>query len=146
MALTFVKFNCFTTDLGLKKHAFGTDTYKLALSNTLPVSSQAVFDAVTNHPPPANVNGYTTGGETVTNLQITNSTGSTAKVDQSSAAPVVFTATSGGIGPFRYLILYNTAGTKPLVAYYDYGSSITLNDTETFTATFDAVNGALKLD
>jgi hypothetical protein len=32
-----------------------------------------------------------------------------------------------------------------VVGSYDYGSSITLNDTETFTVDFDGTNGVLTL-
>ena len=57
----------------------------------------------------------------------------------------VFTATAGGIGPFRYVVLYNSSATNKVVGSYDYGSSITLADTETFTIDFDAANGVLTL-
>jgi hypothetical protein len=57
----------------------------------------------------------------------------------------VFTAAGGQIGPFRYVILYNSSATNKLVGYYDYASSATLNDTETFTVDFDGVNGVLTL-
>ncbi len=54
---------------------------------------------------------------------------------------IVFTASGGAIGPFRYAILYNdtpTSPADPLIGYWDYGSSITLADTETFTVDFGA--------
>jgi hypothetical protein len=54
---------------------------------------------------------------------------------------VVFTASGGSIGPFRYAVLYNSTVTtpvlNPLVAWWDYGSSISLADTETFTVKFN---------
>jgi hypothetical protein len=53
---------------------------------------------------------------------------------------VVFTASGGSIGPFRYAILYNDTATSPadaLIGWWDYGSSITLADTETFTVKFN---------
>ena len=56
-----------------------------------------------------------------------------------SGTQVVFTATAGGIGPFRYVILYNDTATSPadaLIGWWDYASSITLADTETFTVKF----------
>jgi hypothetical protein len=58
----------------------------------------------------------------------------------------VFTASSGSIGPFRYAVLYDdTAASDQLIGFWDYGSSITLNDTETFTVDFDASAGVLTL-
>jgi hypothetical protein len=63
-------------------------------------------------------------------------------------ADVVFTASGGSVGPFRYAVLYDdtqTSPAKPLIAWWDYGSSITLADTETFTVDFDGTNGVLQL-
>jgi hypothetical protein len=60
----------------------------------------------------------------------------------SIAADQVFTASGGAFGPFRYVYIYDDtpAGTPtdPLVGYIDYGSAITVNDTETFTVDVDA--------
>jgi hypothetical protein len=50
---------------------------------------------------------------------------------------VVFTA-SGSVGPFQYAVLYNdTAASKNLVAWWDYGSAVTLNSGDTFTVKFN---------
>ena len=45
----------------------------------------------------------------------------------------------------RYAIIYNSSATNKVVGYYDYGSSITLADTETLTVDFDPTNGVLTL-
>lgn len=87
----------------------------------------------------SNGNGYTTGG-TATSMSTSTSSG-TAKV---TGTDVVFTASGGSVGPFRYAVLYNdtpTSPADPLMAWWDYGSSVTLADTETFTVDFDATNG-----
>lgn len=63
-------------------------------------------------------------------------------------ADEVLTAALGTIGPFRYVTIYNDSATSPadaLVCWFDYGASITLNDTETFTLDFDATNGLFQL-
>jgi hypothetical protein len=58
---------------------------------------------------------------------------------------LVLTA-SGSVGPFRYVVLYNDTSTSDsLMGYYDYGASITMANTETFTVDFDGTNGALTL-
>ena len=135
---TYVKFDDFTEQLANGEHDFGADVYKLALTNTAPTAAtDTQWLTGTTAPPPAAANGYTIGGNTIT-MTVTESPSGTSVV---GGDETVFTATAGGIGPFRYAILYNTSSTTPtnaLVCYWDYASSITLNDTETFTATFNA--------
>jgi len=58
---------------------------------------------------------------------------------------LVLTA-SGAVGPFRYIYLYDDSSTgDKLIAYYDYGSAVTLADTDTFTINFDGTNGVLTI-
>lgn len=133
---SYNKFQVFTKDLIEGKHNFASDTFKIMLTNTAPVNTNAVKADLTEI---SAGNGYTAGG---TATSITSSTSSgTAKV---TGTDVVFTASGGSIGPLRYAVLYNDTQTtplKPLVAWWDYGSSITLNDTETLTVDFDSTNG-----
>lgn len=139
---TFSKFNSFVEALAEKTHNLGADTLKCALTNTAPTASQTVFDAVTNHAAPAAANGYTAGGNTLT----VSSSAQTSGTYKLVCADTTFTATAGGIGPFRYVVLYNdTATSDELIGYYDYGSSITLADGETFTVDFSAANGVLQI-
>lgn len=137
---TFVKYNTFVADLAGKVHdLLGTggstaDTCKVMLSNTAPnVSTHTVRADVTEL---STANGYTSGGATAT---IVGS--ASAGTFTLTGTDVVFTASGGTIGPFRYVIVYNdtpTSPADPLIAYWDYGSSITLADTETFTVDFGA--------
>jgi len=133
---SYNKFQVFTKDLIEGKHNFASNTFKIMLTNTAPVNTNAVKADLTEI---SAGNGYTAGGTATT---ITSSTSSgVAKV---SGTDVVFTASGGSIGPLRYAVLYNdtqTSPLKPLVAWWDYGSSITLNDTETLTVDFDSTNG-----
>ena len=130
---TFNKFQDFVEQIGLEQHQLNTDTLKVALTNTAPVATQTTFDPVTDHAAPAAANGYTAGGNDTTNTY--TEAGGTATCG--SAASTTFTASGGQIGPFRYVVLYNdTNATDMLVGWWDYGSSITLNDTETFTVNF----------
>jgi hypothetical protein len=46
---------------------------------------------------------------------------------------------SGTVASFQYVVLYNddpTSPADPLIGWYDYGSSVTLNNGETFTIDF----------
>lgn len=125
-----------------KVHNLGSNTLKIALTNTAPTNTDTVFAPGSLHPPPAAANGYTTGGHVVT---ITSSA-QVAGVYKLVGSDVVITATAGGIGPFRYAILYNdTASNDELIGFWDYGSSITLANGDTFTIDLDATNGILQV-
>lgn len=142
---TYVKFNQFVEYVCEQVYNLGSDTLKLALTNTAPTAStDTVFLTGSLHPPPAATNGYTAGGNTLT----ISSSAQTSGTYKLVLADSVFTAAGGSLGPFRYAILYDdtpTSPADPLIAYWDYGSSITLLTTETFTADFDATNGVLQL-
>lgn len=80
-------------------------------------------------------NGYTAGGEDTQNT-LAEASG-TATV---TGTKVVWTASGGSIGPFRYVVLYNdtqTSPADPLVSWWDHGSGVTLAAGETFTVKFN---------
>lgn len=138
---TMTKFDVFTENLAEKVHNLGSDTLKIMLTNTLPVVGNTVKSNITEI---SAGNGYTAGGAAVT----ISSSAQTSGLYKLVLADVVFTASGGSIGPFRYAVLYNdtpTSPADPLIGWYDYGSSQTLLDTETFTVDFDATNGALTI-
>lgn len=136
---SFVKFNSFVQNLGRKVFNLNSDTLKVVLSNTAPTA--ATDSTLSNITQISNGNGYTTGGTTVANTAYSQTSGTGKLVGDD----VVFTA-SGSMGPFRYVVLYDdTAASDELIAYWDYGSSITLASGETFTVDFDATNGILQL-
>lgn len=130
----FVKYNKFLEHLAEKNHNLGADALKFALTNTAPTAaSDVTFNAGAGqiNEAPAAANGYTAGGHAVT-VSASSESGGTYTL--ACVTDVVITATAGGIGPFRYVILYNsTPATLNLIGYWDYGSSITLADGETFT-------------
>lgn len=135
---SYNKFLSFSKDLIEGKHNFSSNTFKVMLTNTAPVNTNTVKADLTEI---SAGNGYTAGGTATT---MTTSTASgTAKA---TGTDVVFTASGGSIGPARYAVLYNaTTASNPLIAWWDYGSSITLADTETLTVDFDATNGILTV-
>jgi hypothetical protein len=133
---SYNKFQVFTKDLIEGKHNFASNTFKVMLTNTAPVNTNSIKADLTEI---SAGNGYTAGG-TVTTITSSTSSG----VAKTTGTDVVFTAAGGSIGPLRYAVIYNdtqTSPAKPLIAWWDYGASITLNDTETLTVDFDAANG-----
>lgn len=139
----FNKFNAYVEELAKGTHQWHAHVFKLTLLNSVP---DAAADAV-RADLPAEIsagNGYSAGGMTLDSVSLTRS-GGTAKL---TIADEVLTASGGSIGPFRYPVLYNdtpTSPADPLVGWYDYGSSISLADTESFTVDFDGTNGVWTL-
>ena len=129
------KIQDFVEQLCTAKHDFTAagDVFKVMLVNSpAPVATNTVKADLTEI---AAGNGYTAGGEDAQNT-LAEAAG-TATVQ---GTKVVWTASGGTIGPFRYVVLYNdtqTSPADPLVAWWDYGSSITLNDGETFSVKFN---------
>jgi hypothetical protein len=133
---SYSKFNKFTHNLIDGVHDFDAHVFKIMLTNTAPVSTNTIKANLTEI---AAGNGYTAGG-----TASTMTTSSSVAVGKLTGTDVVFTASGGSIGPLRYAVLYNdtqTVPAKPLIAWWDYGSSITLAATETFTIDFDDTNG-----
>lgn len=136
---TFNKFNAFVEDLAEKVHNLGSDTLRILLTNSAPSASNSVKGDLTEI---SAGNGYTAGGTAAT----TSSSAQTSGTYKLVLADVVFTASGGSIGPFRYAVLYNDTSTSDsLIGYWDYGSSITLATTETFTVDFDGTTGVMTL-
>ena len=133
---TFTKYEQFAADLANGIHDLvGTQhTLKVMLSNTAP--NAGVHATRADATEISAGNGYSSGGADTQNDGARS--GGTVTV---TAVDIVFTASGGSIGPFRYAILYNdtpTSPADPLIGWWDYGSSITLADTETFTVDFGA--------
>jgi hypothetical protein len=134
-----VKFQSFVTRLAAGTHAAAlnadTDTLKVYLTNTAPNVSSHAYRADLAEISAGS--GYTSGGIDAQNAA-TTSTGTITV----AGTDVTWTASSGTIGPFRYAVLYNdtptTPSADPLIQYWDYGSSITLADGESFTVDFGA--------
>lgn len=132
----FNKYQQFAEDLANQVHdLIGTQhTLKAMLSNTAP--NAATHQVRADASEISAGNGYTAGGVDIDN-DGTESGGTTTV----TAVDKTITASGGTIGPFRYVIIYNdtpTSPADPLVGWYDYGSSITLQDGESLTIDFGA--------
>lgn len=137
----FNKFNSFVEHLAEKVHNLGSDTLKVMLTNSAPSASNTVKADLTDI---SAGNGYTAGGTAVTVTSSAQSGGTYKLVGND----IVFTAAGGSIGPFRYAVLYNdtpTSPADPLIGYWDYGSNVTLADTESLTVDFNGTDGILQL-
>jgi hypothetical protein len=123
-----------------------SDQIVVALSNTAPGSESS--------DPSADGNGILGN---ITEISYTNCSSRNVTTSSSSQASgtyklvladLTLTASGGAVGPFRYIYLYDdtvTSPADPIIGYYDYASSLTLNDGDSFTVDFSAANGVLQL-
>ena len=135
---TYNKFNQTVEDLGNGVHDLAADQLVVALTNTLPVATDSVLADLTEI--------------AYTNLSTRNITTTSATQTAGTYRPILvdltLTASGGAVAGFRYVVVYNdtpTSPADPLIAWYDYGSTVTMQDGETFLIDFDGVNGLFGL-
>jgi len=130
---TPIKFQSFVTAMAAGNHATVLNTdiglLKTSLTLTSPsASADSLFADLPADEPTGT--GYTAGGTDANNTAAT-ATG-TITVDASSNPS--WTAGAADWDDFRYVVLYNsTAAGGPLIMYWDYGSTVSLGNGETFT-------------
>lgn len=123
------KFNDFVRAVMQKEHNIGTDQLKVALTNIAPVAGNSHLADITEI-------AYT---NLSARLLTTSSAGQVGGTFTAVLANLVLTSTGGNTGPFRYIVIYNDSSvSKDLIAWSDYGASITLADGETLTLSFGA--------
>ena len=132
----FNKFNAFVEAVAEGTHNLGSNQLTLALSNVAPTASNSVLADITQI--------------TYTNLSTRNLTttasSQTGGLYKLVVNDITLTSTGGSTGPFRYIVVYNsTAAGGPLIGWYDYGTSLTLNSGESLAVDFDQTNGLLTL-
>lgn len=134
------KFQVFVENLAEGIHDLDTHVLKVMLVNApAPVATNSVKGDLTEI---GVGNGYVAGGNTATLVSSSHAAGTYKLV----LDDVTFTASGGTIGPFRYAVLYNdTAAGDPLIAWWDYGSNLTLNDTEQFVWDVSAASGVFTI-
>ena len=116
----------------------GSDQFVVALSNTAPGNETT--------PPTGDGDGVLAN---VTEISYTNLSSRNLTTATSAQTSGTFTldfndltlTASGAVADFRYVYIYDdtpTSPTDPLVAYYDYGSTVSMANGETFDIQFDA--------
>ena len=128
---TYTKFNAFVEALAEKKHDLGSDQLVVALCNAAnaPVATNSVLADLTQI-------AYTNLSSR--NIKTSTSSQTSGTYSLVLTTPLTLTA-SGAVATFRYVVIYNdTATNDDLIAFYDYGSDVTMANTETFAITFGA--------
>jgi hypothetical protein len=123
----------FKEHLAEKVHNLGSDQLVIALSNTAPGSEGTPPNGSTAACVLANVTQISYANVSTRNLTTTVSALSGGSYEL-TVDDLTLTAT-GAVGPFRYVYLYNDTASAPadaLIGYWDYGSSISLANGETF--------------
>ena len=133
---TYNKFNAFVADLANGVHNFGSDQISIALTANAnaPVATDAVLADLTT----VSLTFLASANVTTTSSTQTSGTYSLVLVDPT------LTASGGSVGPFQYVVFYNNSPTgDPLIAWYDYGSEITLANGESLAINIDTTNNRL---
>lgn len=132
---TFTKINSFVENLAEKVFNLGSDSLKVALTNTAHTSTWTKLSDLTEI-------SYTNLSSRVITTTSSAQTSGTYKL---VLADLTLTA-SGTVPTFRYIYIYDdTATNKELIGYYDYGSAVNLANGDTFLLDFDGTNGAITI-
>src|SRR3990167_2434724 len=134
---TFNRFNSFSEAVCEKVHNLGSDTLTVALcaSGNAPVASNTVLANLTEI-------AYTNLSTRAITIA---SSAQTSGVYKLTLTDLVLTA-SGTVADFRYIVIYNdTATNDELVGCYDYGTNLSMSNSDTFTIDFNAADGCITL-
>jgi hypothetical protein len=137
---SYHKFNAFVEHVAEKVHNLGSDQLVVALcaAANAPVATNSVLADLTEI-------SYTNLSSRNITTSASSQTSGTYKL---VLTDLVLTASGGAVATFRYVVVYNdtpTSPADPLIAWYDYGSNLTLADGETLTIDFDGSAGFLTI-
>ena len=126
---TYTKFQAFVDNLAEGAFTFSTDTLQVALSNAA-IPPSAASDAVLAD---FTQIAYTNlSSQVITTISSTQTGGTYSLV----LTDLILTA-SGAVAAFQYVTIFDqTAANDELIAFFDYGSEVTLASGETFTIDF----------
>ena len=124
----FNKFNAFVEALAEKTHNLGADAITVALTPTAPNATDSTLSQIAQ-----------IGYGNLSSRVLTGITSSQAGGLYSLTASNLQINATGTTSPFQYVVLYNdTATSDELIGYYNYGTSITLNNGESLTIDFQS--------
>lgn len=133
---TFTKINSFVENLAEKLIDLSGAGLTIALTNT---PHSAAWDELAD----LTQVSYTNLSSRVLTVSSSAQTSGTYKL---VIADLTLTSTGGTTGPFQYIYIYDDTSTNDkLIAYYDYGSALTLQDGNQLILDFDATNGLLQI-
>ncbi len=133
---SFTKINKFVLNLAQKVFNLGSDSLKVALTDSAPTASTA------NQLSDITEISYTNLSTRALTISSSTQTSGTYKL---VIADLVLTA-SGTVAQFRYIVIYDdTATNDELIGYYDYASEINMLNTDTLTLDFDGSGGFLTI-
>jgi len=138
--VAYNKINQFVQDIAQGVHNLATGAATVALTTTAnkPLATNSVLANLTQI-------SYTNLGSRVPSITSATQTTGTLKY---ILADLIMTA-SGAVAAFGAIVLYNdtpTSPADPLIAWWEYGSDVTMANTETFTVDFDNTNGVLQIN
>lgn len=135
MSLAYNKFNSFVENVNEKVFNLGSDTLKVALTNSAPVATNTILANITE------ISYANLSARTITQSSSAQSSG-TYKLILNA---LTLTAT-GAVATFRYIVVYDdTATNDELVCWFDRGSTLTMANGDTYIITPDPSNGLFSM-
>jgi len=135
---SYVKIYDFVQDLGEEVHDLASDQLVIALVThaNAPAQTDGQLSDLTE------ISYTNLSTRNLTTTSYTNTTGTSKLI----LADLTLTASGGAVATWRHVIIYNdTAANDELIAYYDYGSDLTLADGESIVLDFDGSAGAFTV-
>lgn len=133
---TYNKFNSLSAAMPNGVHNFATAQLVIALTNSAPSASNTQLSDISQ------ISYTNLSTRNITTISSTQTAGAYKLI----LTDLILTATGGTVGPFRYVVVYNDSATNDeLIAWFEYPSSTSILDGETFTVDFDGTNGLFTL-